>query len=32
MREVQKPVWLAVASIVTLGLLAAALIRLWPAG
>ncbi len=32
MREVEKPVWLVIAGIVTLGLLAAAVIRLWPAG
>jgi hypothetical protein len=32
MREVETPVWLAVACIVTLALLAAAVIRLWPAG
>ncbi len=32
MREVEKPVWLAIACIVTLGFLALAVIRLWPAG
>jgi hypothetical protein len=32
MREIQKPVWLALACLVTLLALAAAVIQLWPAG
>lgn len=32
MREVEKPVWLAVACIVTLVSLVVAVIRLWPQG
>lgn len=32
MRDVEKPVWLAIACIVTLLALAAAVIRLWPLG
>ena len=32
MREVEKPVWLAVACVVTLVLLAVAVTGLWPAG
>ncbi len=32
MREVHKPVWLAVACLVTLAALAAAVVRLWPSG
>jgi hypothetical protein len=32
MREVEKPLWLAVAIAVTLGFMALAVWRLWPAG
>ncbi len=32
MREIQKPVWLALACLVTLLALGAAVVRLWPAG
>ncbi len=32
MREVEKPVWLAVACVVTLALLVAAVTGLWPQG
>ncbi len=32
MREVEKPVWLAIACIATVVALAAAVIRLWPQG
>lgn len=32
MREVEKPVWLVLACIVTLAVFAMAVIRLWPAG
>jgi hypothetical protein len=32
MREIEKPFWLALACIVTLGLLTVAVICLWPTG
>lgn len=32
MREIEKPVWLAVTCLVTLAALAAAVWRLWPTG